>query len=166
MLTADRARVTAGAPHTAPHMAPHTAGAQQQQRQQQRQQQQPVTLAAAVERLQGALAQAEQDVLFVQEQVNYDLAQALGPQPHPTAVSDRLAALDTRIESLKTKSARLVADKHAFARDVEEQLRRNADLLERILASTEFEGDYELVRQFEALAKTLADHSQAVRLDA
>ncbi|KAH6564768.1 hypothetical protein BASA50_002929 [Batrachochytrium salamandrivorans] len=73
----------------------------------------------------------------------------------PLSLISRLDSLDTQFKTLAQHQIQLEADKLAFSTETEQQLIRNAQLLERILAVTEFEGDFQMLHKFSELAQSV-----------
>ncbi|KAL5036492.1 hypothetical protein BDV3_005169 [Batrachochytrium dendrobatidis] len=136
-----------------------------------------MSASVAAGNLQLALTSVETEIQTIQHDIELKLKQLphIGPgcihslDPPSIHTSDpnsncdcplnllaRLERLDCLFKNMGVAKDKLVADKHKFALETESQLTRNAELLDLILAATEFEGDFQMLHTFNGLVKDLS----------
>ncbi|KAL2918708.1 hypothetical protein HK105_201542 [Polyrhizophydium stewartii] len=120
-----------------------------------------MALLSSVNDMHAALSKTAQDLDFVEQQLNYELRQQCGPHDSPVVLFERLDKLEKRIQAVVALRDQVVAEKLLFATQMEQQLATNAQLMERILSATEYEGDYQMLSKFTELSEKLRQSADA-----
>jgi hypothetical protein len=81
--------------------------------------------------------------------------QMLTNMESPCEILDRLTNLRYRLEDLKSEKQALEKEKLDLAMNLNTKLKENRSLIEQILAHTPYDGDYEILDQFQDFVEGL-----------